>query len=404
MFCIRFLSGVLYFKGMPSLESTLVQLECPECGNIFDADIAQTFCLDCNGPLLARYDLSAAGRTLTRENLRSRPKSIWRWSEILPVRAEAFRLTLGEGNTPLLRAANLEQSLGLRELYIKDESTNPTGSFKARGLVMAVARAMELGLRGFVIPTAGNAGGALAAYAARARAQAHVYMPKDAPLPNQVEVRISGAELILVDGLISDAARLAGEAARQYGWFDVSTFKEPYRCEGKKTMGLELAEAFDWVLPDVVIYPTGGGTGLVGMWKAFDELEELGLIGKKRPRMVSVQAEGCAPIVRAFQENSERATFWEGAQTIAAGLRVPGAFADRLILRALRESRGTALTVSDNEILTCQKEMAAHEGVFAAPEGAATLAAARHLLANRWIDRDESVILFNTGSGLKYLS
>ncbi len=353
---------------------------------------------------MARYDLSAAGRTLTRENLRSRPKSIWRWSEILPVRAEAFRLTLGEGNTPLLRAANLEQSLGLRELYIKDESTNPTGSFKARGLVMAVARAMELGLRGFVIPTAGNAGGALAAYAARARAQAHVYMPKDAPLPNQVEVRISGAELILVDGLISDAARLAGEAARQYGWFDVSTFKEPYRCEGKKTMGLELAEAFDWVLPDVVIYPTGGGTGLVGMWKAFDELEELGLIGKKRPRMVSVQAEGCAPIVRAFQENSERATFWEGAQTIAAGLRVPGAFADRLILRALRESRGTALTVSDNEILTCQKEMAAHEGVFAAPEGAATLAAARHLLANRWIDRDESVILFNTGSGLKYLS
>jgi len=388
---------------MPYPESALTQLECPECGRVFNADEVQTFCLDCRGPLIASYDFSAARTTLTREALRARPRGIWRWSEILPVRAPAFRLTLGEADTPLLRAANLGETLGMSELYIKDESTNPTGSFKARGLVMAVSRAMELGIRGFVIPTAGNAGGALAAYAARARAQAHVYMPKDAPLPNQIEVKISGAELVLVDGLISDAARLAGEAAKLHGWFDVSTFKEPYRCEGKKTMGLELAEAFGWDLPDVIIYPTGGGTGLVGMWKAFAELEQMGFIGVKRPRMVSVQAEGCAPIVRAFNEHSDRAVFWEGAHTIACGLRVPGAFADRLILRAIRASKGTALAVSDAEILACQKEMAAREGVFAAPEGAATLAAVQHLLASGWVGRHERVVLFNTGTGLKYL-
>ena len=384
-------------------ESTLTHLECPECGKSFVADEVQTFCQDCLSPLLARYDLSIARKTLTPTALRSRPKGIWRWAEILPVRTAAYRLTLGEGDTPLLKAGNLANTLGLPGLYIKDESSNPTGSFKARGLVMAVSRAMELGLHGFVIPTAGNAGGALAAYAARGRVSAHIYMPKDAPMPNQVEVQVSGAELVLVDGLISDAARLAGEAARQHGWFDVSTFKEPYRCEGKKTMGLELAEAFGWELPEVIIYPTGGGTGLVGMWKAFDELEQLGLIGARRPRMVSVQAQGCAPIVRAFNENCDRAVFWQGAQTIASGLRVPGAFADRLILRAIRQSQGTALSVSDEDILSCQKEMAAAEGIFAAPEGAATLAAARILLQNGWINPSDRVILFNTGTGLKYL-
>jgi len=388
---------------MKTPESALINLECPECGKLFNADEVQTFCQDCRGPLLARYDLAAARKSLTREAVSARPRGIWRWSEILPVRAPAFRLTLGEGDTPLLKAANLGKALEMGELYIKDESANPTGSFKARGLAMAVARALELGLHGFVIPTAGNAGGALAAYAARGRAQAHVYMPKDAPLPNQAEVKISGAELVLVDGLISDAAKLAGEQAKTHGWFDVSTFKEPYRCEGKKTMGLELAEAFGWELPEVIIYPTGGGTGLVGMWKAFDELEQLGLIGNKRPRMVSVQAEGCAPIVRAFNEHSERAVFWEGAQTLASGLRVPGAFADRLILRAIRESQGTALAVSDAEIILAQKEMAASEGIFAAPEGAATLVAVRHLLASGWLGQAERVVLFNTGSGLKYL-
>ena len=385
-------------------ESTLTHLECPECGNSFNADEVQTYCLECRGPLMARYDLAAAKKTLTREALKTRPKGIWRWSEILPVRSQAFRLTLGEADTPLLKANNLGKRLGINGLYIKDESGNPTGTFKARGLVMAVARALELGLHGFVIPTAGNAGGALAAYAARARAQAHVFMPKDAPLSNQIEVKIAGAELVLVDGLISDAARLASEAAKRHGWFDVSTFKEPYRCEGKKTMGLELAEAFDWETPDVIIYPTGGGTGLVGMWKAFEELEEMGFIGSKRPRMVSVQAEGCAPIVRAFTENSDRAVFWEGAQTIASGLRVPGAFADRLILRAIRKSKGIALTVSDTEIQNCQKEIASHEGIFSAPEGAACLAGLQKLLNNGWVGRQERVVLFNTGSGLKYLS
>ncbi len=388
---------------MHAPESALLHLECPECGKTFDAEQRQTFCEDCRSPLYARYDMQRVRASLTPEALAERPRGIWRWSELLPVRSPAFRLTLGEGDTPLLKAEALGEQLGLGQLYIKDESNNPTGSFKARGLALAVSRAMELGIRDFVIPTAGNAGSALAAYAARGQARAHVFMPSDAPHSNQAEVRAFGAELQLVDGLISDAAKLAGEQAAQHGWFDVSTFKEPYRCEGKKTMGLELAESFGWGLPDVIVYPTGGGTGLVGMWKAFIELEALGLIGKKRPRMVSVQATGCAPIVRAFEQGEDRAQFWDGAQTVAAGLRVPSAFADRLILRDIRASNGIALAVSDEEILACQREIAAGEGVFAAPEGAATLAAVKHLLAQGWLGRHEKVVLFNTGSGLKYL-
>lgn len=385
------------------MDSTLTFLECPECGKHFDADRLQGFCTDCKSPLLARYDFQQARKTLTREAAAARPRGIWRWAEILPVRADAHRLTLGEGDTPLLSVPRLASTLNLSALSIKDESPNPTGSFKARGLVMAVARAVELGVTEFVIPTAGNAGSALAAYAARAHVTAHVFMPKDAPLANQLEVRAFGADLILVDGLISDAGRMAGEGARQHGWFDVSTFKEPYRVEGKKTMGLELAEHFDWDLPEVVLYPTGGGTGLVGMWKAFDELEALGWIGSKRPRMVSVQAAGCAPIVRAFQQKWERAEFWQNAETIAAGLRVPGAFADRSILRALHASRGAAVAVTDDEILAAQKELARMEGVFAAPEGAATWAALKHLVQTGWVHSSERVVLFNTGSGLKYL-
>ncbi len=384
-------------------ESSLSHLECPECGKQFDADTLQTFCQDCRSPLLARYRLNEAKRGLTPQALAERSKGLWRWAEILPVRSPFQRLTLGEGDTPLLRAYHLAEDLGLEQVYIKDESGNPTGSFKARGLVMAVSRAVELGVREFVIPTAGNAGGALAMYAARARAGAHVFMPKDAPLPNQTEVMLSGAELVLVDGLISDAAKLAAAGAAEHGWFDVSTFKEPYRCEGKKTMGLELAEAFGWQLPDVIIYPTGGGTGLVGMWKAFAELEEMGFINEKRPRMVSVQAEGCAPIVRAFNQGDERATFWDGAQTIVAGLRVPGAFADRLILRAIRESQGIALAVSDEAIVTAQKEIATREGIFSAPEGAATWAALKELMSRKWINKQDKIVLFNTGTGLKYL-
>jgi threonine synthase len=387
---------------MTPSESTLLHLECPECHKTFDAGRLQTFCLDCRSPLLARYDLGAA-KKLKPEQVAQRPRGLWRWTELLPVRGAAYRLTLGEGDTPLIPAARTGLSLGLSSLFIKDESLNPTGSFKARGLVMAVSKALELGVHNFVIPTAGNAGGALAAYAARGRATAHIYMPQDAPPANQAEVEAFGAHLHLVDGLISEAAKQAAAESIRQGWFDVSTFKEPYRVEGKKTMGLELAQAFDWDLPEVIVYPTGGGTGLVGMWKAFAELEELGWIGSERPRMVSVQAEGCAPIVRAFHAGAERAEVWENAQTLASGLRVPSAFADRLILRALRESHGTAIAVSDEEILRAGQEMSHLEGIFPAPEGAATLAALRHLIDDGWVRKDERVVLFNTGSGLKYI-
>jgi threonine synthase len=385
------------------MESLLTHLECPECGKHYDTGRVQTICADCNSPLLARYDLERAHQTLDREDLESRPRGIWRWAELLPVRDETKRVTLGEGDTPLVPAAALRKRLGLKYMTIKDESGNPTGSFKARGLAVAVSKAAELGLRQFVIPTAGNAGGALAAYAARAHVEAHVFMPKDAPQANQLEVKAFGAELVLVDGLISDAGKRAAQEAKQHHWFDVSTFKEPYRLEGKKTMGFELAEHFGGELPDVVIYPTGGGTGLVGMWKAFEELQAMGWIDAKRPRMVSVQAEGCAPIVRAIELGKDRAEAWENAQTAAAGLRVPSPFADRLILRAIRASGGTALAVSDAEIVTAQDEMASTEGVLAAPEGAATWAAAKRLARDGWIKSEDRVVLFNTGSGLKYL-
>ncbi len=382
--------------------STLTYLECPECGAHFEADKPQTFCPRCESPLLPRYDLDAASRALTPEAVASRPRGIWRWHEILPVRSAEHRITLGEGDTPLVEVPRLAREFGLEHVWVKDESQNPTATFKARGLVMAVSRALELGIREFVIPTAGNAGGALAAYAARAGVKAHVYMPADAPEVNKAEVAAAGADLVLVDGLISDAGKLAAEHARERGWWSVSTFKEPYRVEGKKTMGLEIAEAFGWHLPDVIIYPTGGGTGLVGMWKAFDELEALGWIGSERPRLVSVQSEGCAPIVRAFHEGAERARPWENAHTVAAGLRVPAAFADRLILRALRETNGTAIAVPDEEILAAQRLLAAEEGIFAAPEGAATVAALKKLVSSGWINAADTVVLFNTGSGLKY--
>jgi len=305
----------------------------------------------------------------------------------------------------LLLLPRIGDSLGLPYLYVKEESSNPTGSFKARGIAAAISKAKELGIKKVIIPTAGNAGGAMAAYAARAGLRAHIFMPKDTPFANIEESRIAGAEVVLVDGLISEAAGLAGEKARNEGWFDLSTFKEPYRMEGKKVMGYELAEAFNWELPDVIIYPTGGGTGLIGMWKAFGELEALGwLKNTKRPRMVAVQAEGCAPVVKAFEEKASFCDFWLGAHTIASGLRVPKSFADHLILRNLYESNGTAIAVSDEAILEAQRELATQEGLFAAPEGAATLTAAKELLRTGWLQPDEKIILFNTGSGLKYLN
>jgi threonine synthase len=330
---------------------------------------------------------------------------MWRWHELLPIQNPDNIVFLGEGDTPLLRVPNLGDELGLSNLYVKDESANPTGSFKARGLAAAVSRARELGIEKVIIPTAGNAGGAMAAYAARANIRATIYMPKDTPRANVEESRMAGAQVILIDGLISDAAGMAGEKARAEGWFDLSTFKEPYRAEGKKVMGYELAEAFDWTLPDVIVYPTGGGTGLVGMWKAFAELEELGwLENTKRPRMVAVQAAGCAPVIKAFHEGAAFCDFWLNAHTLASGLRVPKSFADALILENLRESQGTAVAVRDEDILEAQSQLGRREGIFAAPEGAATLAALRVLIENKWIASNERVVLFNTGSGLKYLA
>lgn len=384
--------------------SYISHLVCSKCGKEYSHRQVQTFCLDCVAPLLAVYDLEGARRQVERDEISRRPRGMWRWHELLPVERAENMVFLGEGDSALLRVPNLGRALGLANLFVKDESSNPTASFKARGLAVAVSKAKELGVQKVIIPTAGNAGGALAAYAARAGMQAAVYMPLDTPRANVEESRIAGAEVVFVEGVISDAAKQAGVRAREKGWFDVSTFKEPYRTEGKKIMGYELAEQFGWELPDVIIYPTGGGTGLVGMWKAFAELEVLGwLENAKRPRMVAVQAEGCAPVVKAFEENAAVCEFWANAHTIASGLRVPKSFADALILKDLRASRGTAVAVSDAAILEAQRQLGRLEGIFAAPEGAATLAALKELVRQNWLDPAERVVLFNTGSGLKYL-
>jgi threonine synthase len=385
--------------------SYLTHLECSNCASNFPAGELQSYCKSCNAPLLARYDLASARQALDRELFSKRGRGMWRWKELLPVLDPENIVSLGEGDTPLLPVPRLGNDLNMDWLFVKDESLNPTGTFKARGLSSAVSKARELGVSQFVIPTAGNAGGALAAYAARARLDAFVFMPSDSPETNIRETQMAGAELFLVDGLISDAANVAAEQGRSQTWFDVSTFKEPYRVEGKKIMGYELAEAFSWELPDVIVYPAGGGTGLVGMWKAFAELEELGWLEEiKRPRMVAVQADGCAPIVRAFDSRAKRCEFWENAQTIASGLRVPLSFADQLILAALQESDGRAVAVRDEAILKAQKQMSVKEGIFPAPEGAATLVALEILIKEGWINSTDRVVLFNTGSGLKYLS
>lgn len=380
----------------------LTHLECSLCGGQFDADQVHTVCTDCQRPLLARYDLAAARESWERRSLLTREPTLWRYREVLPVREASAAISLGEGYTPLLHAPRLGAELGLRSLYIKDEAVNPTGSFKARGLCLAISRAWELGVREVVIPSAGNAAGAMAAYAARAGMKAHVFMPVDVPLPFRQECHALGASVTLVEGLITDCGREAARATQEHGWFPLSTLKEPYRLEGKKTMGYELAEQFSWQLPDVIIYPTGGGTGLIGMWKAFEEMEELGWIDGYRPRMVAVQSKGCAPIPRAFHAGADFATPWEAASTVAAGLRVPAAIGDFLMLRALRESNGTAVAVSDQELVQGQMRMSSREGTFACPEGGATLAALERLLAEGWVRPDERIVLFNTGTGLKY--
>jgi threonine synthase len=381
----------------------VTHLECGACGLSHEARRLHNLCRDCGKPLLVRYDLERAARSLTKESLSGRPSDLWRYREVLPVEHDENIVTLGEGWTPLLSASKLAARVGLGELFIKDESQNPTQSFKARGMAAAVSMAKELGASALAVPSAGNAAGALAAYAARAGLAAHIFMPKDTPRANVVECEQTGAHVTLMDGLITDCGAEVARLKEAEGWFDVSTLKEPYRIEGKKTLGYELAEQLDWELPDVIIYPTGGGTGLIGMWKAFGEMEAMGWIGNKRPRMVTVQASGCAPIVRAFEEGKRFADEFPNAATVASGLRVPRAIGDFLILDALRASKGSAVSVTDEELIAATREIGASEGLFCAPEGAACLPALRKLIAAGEVKRDERVVLFNTGAGVKYL-
>ena len=382
----------------------VTQLECSLCGLRHEARTLQGLCIECGKPLLVRYDLTAAGKPLNPHTLIGRESNLWRYREVLPVEDWNNVVSFGEGWTPLISAHRLAESLSVPiDLYIKDEGQNPTQSFKARGMTAAISMANELGIRKVAVPSAGNAAGAMSAYAARAGMEAHIFMPADTPRANVIECRQTGANVTLVDGLITDCGKMIAERKDAEAWFDVSTLKEPYRVEGKKTMGYELAEQLNWELPDVIIYPTGGGTGLIGMWKAFDEMEQIGWIGRKRPRMVSVQSAGCAPIVRAFEKGERFAAEFENASTVASGLRVPQAIGDFLILDAIRDSNGTAVAVTDDELIAAVSEIGAAEGIFAAPEGAACLPALRRLIAGGSVGEGETVVVFNTGSGIKYI-
>ena len=385
------------------MKSYLSYLECTYCHQTYDAEIPQRLCNACGKVLYSRYDIDNAKKNFSIGDLSGRAPNMWRYFEMLPVLNVANVVTLGEGFTPIFNALRLGGRLGYRVLNIKDEGLNPTASFKARGLSAAVSKAKELGIKKLTMPSAGNAAGAMSSYAAKAGLEAHIFMPKDAPDSNKIEVDITGGNLTLIDGLISDAGVISREKAAQMDLFDVSTLQEPYRVEGKKTMGYEIAEQLDWDLPDVIIYPTGGGTGIVGMWKAFQEMEDLGWISNKRPKMFAVQSENCAPIVRAFELDQEFADPWENAKTLASGIRVPSAIGDYLILNSLRESEGGAITVSDEEILAMMRVVGSLEGLFLCPEGAATAVAAQHLLQSGILSEDEKVLLLNTGTGLKYL-
>jgi len=385
------------------MKSFFTHLECTYCGKIHSSSEPQRLCVDCGKVLYPRYDLESARKVFTKEVLPYRQSNMWRYFEMMPILDENNVVTLGEGFTPIFDMPSLGAKLGSSKLFLKDEGINPTASFKARGLSAAVSKAKELGLKRLTMPSAGNAAGAMSSYAARAGIDAYVFMPKDAPEANQIEVYFTGGDLNLIDGLISDAGIISRQKAAEMDLFDVSTLQEPYRVEGKKTMGYEIAEQFNWELPDAIIYPTGGGTGIVGMWKAFQEMEHLGWIDGSRPRMYAVQSDGCAPIVRAFENGDEFAEPWENANTFAAGIRVPGAIGDYLILGAIRESQGAALAVSDQDILSMMKTVASSEGMFICPEGAATAVALPQLINRGFIGSDERVLLLNTGSGLKYL-
>ena len=381
----------------------VTNLYCSNCAAEYEAGKIYNLCEKCAKPLMVAYDLERAAAVLTKESLKSRVPTLWRYEEVLPVEKKENRLSLGEGMTPLHKAETLGARYDLKNLYIKDESTNPTQSFKARGMALAVSMAKELGIKKVAAPSAGNAAGALSAYAALAGMECHIFVPQDTPRACIVECRALGAHVNLVDGLITDCGRIVGERKEAEGWFDVSTLKEPYRVEGKKTLGYELAEQMNWELPDVVLYPTGGGTGLVGMWKAFDEMQRMGWIDERRPRMISVQSVGCAPIVKAFHEGDAFAEEFPNAHTVASGLRVPKAVGDFIMLDILRKSGGTAIAVSDEELIEGAREIGASEGIFAAPEGGALLVAMKKLLETGEIGRDERIVLFNTGSGIKYL-
>ena len=385
------------------MKSYLKHLECTYCGLIHSVHEPNRLCVDCGKVLYPRYDIEKARLEINKENLKVRDSNMWRYFEMMPVLDFKNVVTLGEGFTPILSASSLSERLGCQDIVIKDEGVNPTASFKARGLSAAVSKAKELGITKLTMPSAGNAAGAMSSYAARAGLEGYVFMPQDAPYSNQKEVDITGGRLTLIDGLISDAGVLSREKAAEMNLFDVSTLQEPYRVEGKKTMGYEIAEQLSWELPDVIIYPTGGGTGIVGMWKAFEEMELLGWIGSKRPRMFAVQSDGCAPIVKAFIEGKEFADMWEDASTMASGIRVPAAIGDYLILQALRDSNGGALTVSDDEIIKMMSIVAFLEGMFVCPEGAATAVALDKLLIDGLVKDNDKVLLLNTGSGLKYL-
>jgi threonine synthase len=382
--------------------SNITHLECSLCATRFEPHRVHNLCA-CGGTLFVRYDLPAIRATWTRDQVRPARPDLWRYLPVLPPQRPESIVSLGEGMTPLIRAPRLGAAIGSEQLWVKDEGLNPTASFKARGMTTAITMAKELGIRKIAIPSAGNAASAAAAYAAAAGIEAHIFMPKDVPQSNYIECKTLGATVTLVDGLISDCARIVAERKDQEGWFDMSTLREPYRVEGKKTMGYEVAEQFDWELPDAIFYPTGGGVGMIGMWKAFHELEQLGWIGVRRPKMIAVQAAGCQPIVRAFEQGAERSEFWQNASTIAAGLRVPKPLGDVLILNILRESAGSAIAISDEDILDAGRELASLEGIFAAPEGAACVAAARKLIASQFLKPADRMVLYNTGSGLKYL-
>jgi threonine synthase len=376
-------------------------LVCSRCGKPFNANQPVNFC-DCGGPLLVSYDLHSVRARWNKGDLKNAINSMWRYSPLLPCEPREA-VSLQEGWTPLVQAARLQRHLGAGNLWVKNEGRNPTGSFKARGLSCAVSMAKKLGIRKLAIPSAGNAGSALAAYAAAADLEAYIFMPRDVPQSNFLECKSFGANVTLVDGLIGDCGRLVAEGRQRERWFDVSTLKEPYRVEGKKTMGYELAEQFQWRVPDAILYPCGGGVGLIGIWKAFAELEELGWIGSKRPKMMAVQAAGCQPITRAFDQNASESDVWQEAHTVASGLRVPKPLGDFLVLQAVRESGGTVISVSDEEMLDAGILLAKCEGIFAAPEGGACVAATRHLLKTGFLKPEERIVIYNTGSGLKYL-